>query len=504
MKQDTLKPAGSRLSLLKLYLALRRNLKLSERRSPLFEQNKVGKVFLYIGLGFTLLYLIFIGTMLGWGTRGGDFTLLFGVMPFLLTLDFFMRFGMQQTPAMLVKPYITMPLMKGNIIDCFLITNILSAGNLIWMGLFLPYVYICFWGGLSFWEGIGMLALLWLMITTNSQWYLLVRTLVNHKIWWWWLPGIVYLAIYGYAFIDVEKWAGTLIECGEDYGFSWTTAAVCLVVCTILYFVNRRLQLHFIYEEISRQEKTKLKHVSQFTFLNRFGQIGEYLKLEIKSTMRNKTVKQRFIQGIIIITMLSLLLAFTDVYDGRFSTNIWCLYCFVFFGAVNLTKVMCPEGNYIDLLMVHEENILTLLRAKYYYYCAVLLLPFLITLVPVIMGKFSLIMVLAYLFTVTGPIYFLLFQMAIYNKQTLPLNEKLTGKNQMENKWQIIVSMTTMFAPVIMISLLQLVFSADVAYWILFLTGVAITFTEPYWLRSIYRRMMVRRYENLEGFHSTR
>ena len=165
---------------------------------------------------------------------------------------------------------------------------------------------------------------------------------------------------------------------------------------------------------------------------------------------------------------------------------------------------MCPEGNYIDLLMVHEENILTLLRAKYYYYCAVLLLPFLITLVPVIMGKFSLIMVLAYLFTVTGPIYLLLFQMAVYNKQTLPLNEKLTGKNQMENKWQIIVSMTTMFAPYIIFSLLQLVFSADAAYWILFVIGVAITLTEPYWLRNIYRRMMARRYENLEGFHSTR
>ena len=111
---------------------------------------------------------------------------------------------------------------------------------------------------------------------------------------------------------------------------------------------------------------------------------------------------------------------------------------------------------------------------------------------------------LAYLFTVTGPIYFLLFQMAIYNKQTLPLNEKLTGKNQMENKWQIIVSMTTMFAPYIIFSLLQLVFSADAAYWILFVIGVAITLTEPYWLRNIYRRMMARRYENLEGFHSTR
>lgn len=504
MKQDTLKPAGSRLSLLKLYLALRRNLKLSERRSPLFEQNKVGKVFLYIGLGFTLLYLIFIGTMLGWGTRGGDFTLLFGVMPFLLTLDFFMRFGMQQTPAMLVKPYITMPLKKGNIIDCFLITNILSTGNLIWMGLFLPYVYICFWGGLSFWGGVGMLALLWLMITTNSQWYLLVRTLVNHKIWWWWLPGIVYLAIYGYAFIDVEEWAGTLIECGEDYGFSWTTAAVCLVVCTILYFVNRRLQLHFIYEEISRQEKTKLKHVSQFTFLNRFGQIGEYLKLEIKSTMRNKTVKQRFIQGIIIITMLSLLLAFTDVYDGRFSTNIWCLYCFVFFGAVNLVKIMGPEGNYIDLLMVHKENIYNLLKAKYYFYCAVLILPTLLLIPTVVSGRYSILMILAYLFITSGPEYCILFQLAVYNKQTLPLNEKITAKGNFENTLQLVIELIVFFVPVAVALSFTALFGDTIGYTIMIVVGLLFTLTNSFWLKHIYRRMMKRRYDNLDGFHTTR
>jgi hypothetical protein len=154
--------------------------------------------------------------------------------------------------------------------------------------------------------------------------------------------------------------------------------------------------------------------------------------------------------------------------------------------------------------MVHKENILTLLRAKYYYYCAVLLLPFLITLIPVFMGRFSLLMVLAYLFTVTGPIYFLLFQMAVYNKQTLPLNEKLTGKNQIENKWQIIVSMTAMFAPVVIILLLQVVFTADVAYWVMLIVGLAITLTEPFWLRNIYQRMMAHRYENMEGFHSTR
>jgi hypothetical protein len=94
--------------------------------------------------------------------------------------------------------------------------------------------------------------------------------------------------------------------------------------------------------------------------------------------------------------------------------------------------------------------------------------------------------------------------MAVYNKQTLPLNEKFTGKNQMENKWQIIVSMTAMFAPVVIILLLQVVFTADVAYWVMLIVGLAITLTEPFWLRNIYQRMMAHRYENMEGFHSTR
>ena len=34
--------------------------------------------------------------------------------------------------------------------------------------------------------------------------------------------------------------------------------------------------------------------------------------------------------------------------------------------------------------------------------------------------------------------------------------------------------------------------------------GLAFTIANPYWMRNIYKRMMLRRYENLDGFHSTR
>ena len=74
----------------------------------------------------------------------------------------------------------------------------------------------------------------------------------------------------------------------------------------------------------------------------------------------------------------------------------------------------------------------------------------------------------------------------------------------MENKWQAILSMVTMFAPVVVVLLIETVFSTTTAYLILIVIGIAFTFSEPYWMRNIYQRMMTRRYENLEGFHATR
>ena len=474
---------------IQLFFLLRKNKKLSEKRNVMFEANQYGKFFAYLGLAFFLVYFVAIGTFLGWvAVKEDEYQLIFFVVPFLLLFDFFSRFVSQQTPVMLVKPYLLMPFSRYTAVDCFLVSQVFDSYNFIWMSLFLPYTFICVCGSMTLLQGLVMLLLLHLIILVNSQWYLLVRTLVNRSMFWWALPVVVYGAIVVPFFLvsdkSIEKIFDQVFDFIGEHAFSWQSFLLLLVLFTILFLINRKLQMRFIYDEISKHEKTKLKHVSEFAALNRFGQIGEYLKLEIKSTMRNKAIRTRFIQGV--------------------ARNMWCLYCFVFFGAVNLVKVMGPEGNYIDLLMVHEENILTLLRAKYYFYCAIVLLPFLLLLPPIISGKFSILMILAYLLITTGPEYCLLFQLAIWNKQTLPLNEKITGKNQFENKLQLIIELIVFFVPVVLVLILQALFSDTVAYIVMIVIGLAFTLAEPYWMRNIYQRMMRHRYENLEGFHSTR
>lgn len=494
---------------IQLFFLLRKNTKLSEKRHPMFEANQWGKLIGYIVLAFVAVEFIALGTFLGWlAAKESSPEMIFFVMPFLLIIDFSTRFATQQTPLMLVKPYLLTPLSKYTAIDCFLVSQILDWGNLVWMTVILPYVFIVWCGGLSTGAAIGMLLLLYLMILVNSQWYLLVRTLINQSLLWWALPIAFYGSLIGpFFFLPDEVMDHVMDSISDnfgDYAFSWWTFALFVFLFIVLFAINRYTQMRFIYHEISKHEKTKLKHVSEFKALNRFGQIGEYLKLEIKSTMRNKAIRSRFIQGLCFITFFSLAIAFGDIYQGNFARNFFCLYAFIFFGATNLVKVMCPEGNYIDLLMVHEENILTLLRAKYYYYCGILLLPVVLQLPPVIMGQFSILMILAYLLTATGPVYCMLFQLAVFNKDTLPLNEKITGKNQMENKWQAILSMVAMFAPVAMVLIFQTIFNETVAFLILIVIGLAFTVTNPYWMRNIYQRMMLRRYQNLEGFHTTR
>lgn len=494
---------------IKLFFLLRKNTKLSEKRNPMFEANQYSKLFGYIMASILAIEFIAIGTFLGWLAAKEDIPMmLFYIMPFLLILDFGMRFMTQQTPMMLVKPYLLTPISKYTAIDCFLIRQVLDAGNLFWMVIFLPYVFIVWCGGVTFWTAIGMLLLLHFMVVVNSQWYLLVRTLVNQSMFWWALPAAFYGLLIAPFFVLpddlLDKYTDFIEDCFERMNSLWWLFLLFALLFTILFAINRYLQMHLVYDEISSKEKAKLKHVSQFTALDRFGQIGEYLKLELKSVMRNKAIRTRFLQAVILPTIFSLCIAFLDIYKTSFERNFFCLYAFIFFGAANLVKIMCPEGNYIDLLMVHKENILTLLRAKYYFYCAVLLLPMVITLIPVFTGKFTILMILAYLLTATGPVYFMLFQLAVWNKQTLPLNDKITGKNQMENKWQGIASMVAMFVPVILVLILQAIFDENTAYITLIIIGAAFTLTESWWLRNIYRRMMKRRYANLEGFHSTR
>ena len=139
---------------LQLYKLLRKNINLSYRRSPAFEQNRWAKVLMGFGGLMFVAYLILYGVLIGMAADGEPGLLIMSML-IILPIDFLLRFIFQTTPSMMVKPYILLPISRYSAIECFLISSHISGFNFLWLGLFIPFAIIVLCAGASF--------LLWLL-----------------------------------------------------------------------------------------------------------------------------------------------------------------------------------------------------------------------------------------------------------------------------------------------------------------------------------------------------
>lgn len=496
-----------------MYKLLRRHIILSERRSPIWSQNKAARIGLYILGAFAALYLILISISLAYAANNDkSFTggqLLFGIMPIILSVDFFFRFIVQQTPAQLIKPYVLLPIPRYSCINCFVISSLLSWGNIVWFALLIPYLVMAVVFSEGIFVAIAYLLACYIMILANSQWYLISRTIVNDHIWWWWLPGLLYAVIYMPLYItgklNIDKFCLFYSHISTYITDHPIIVFLCLMaILSMLVLINRRLQYVYTWKEIGKEKTKALKNVSNFNFFDRYGQTGEFIKLEVKSIMRNKKLRKSFISAIAVILMFSMIISFTSTY-GSGMIFFWMFYNFSIIGAMLIVKIMGIEGNYIDGLLVHKENILALLKAKYYFYSALLILPFLLLLPTVFTGKSTLFELISIMLFTAGLCYFLFFQMAVYNKNTIPLNYNVISKGGFESNYiPMIVNIAVFLLPTISYSIVYSLFGDTPANMMMLIIGIIFIAIHKMWLKNIYIRMMKRKYENLDGFRSSR
>lgn len=497
------------MSLFKLYQLVKANQKLADKRHPMLEKNKAMKVFTGIFVAFWVCYLLIFAFIFGSFCRNTPtYNPINGGILIFLILDFFTRFMMQETPAQEIKPYKLLPIKQNSLIGIFLVRIGLKAYNLFFLSFFVPFgmftvLFAANNYGLS--GFISYIIMIWLLFVLNSYWYLFWRSLINHNWLWVVAPVAIYAALLGFGFI-LDTWL-------FDFSKNVMHEVACLnclpMLCTlgiiaILFYVNLYFQRKFIYFEIAKVEKVKKVKSSEMSFLNRFGIVGEYLKLEIKSIQRNKTVKKQFLTGVFATLMLCSLYAFTGVYDNQpFMKVFICMYCFACLAVIKETSIMCPEGNYIDCLMNQKESILLLLKAKYYFDLIMMIIPLLIIIMPIAQGKTTILEALGCMTFAAGIILPFLYQLAIYNNSTMKLNDVLTKSGQ-NNKMQIICSLVALFLPMIIMYSLIVAFGNNIGSLVIFVIGIVGIALHPWWLRNIYERLMKRRYENMSNFRATR
>lgn len=494
-----------------LFNELRKQGNLAAKRHPMYEKNKFGKFFMYIMVAFWAGYLIFFGTTFAFTFKSAapnmePYHLLNSGLIFILALDFLTRFPFQKTPTQEVKPYLLLPIKRNRMIDFLLLRSGLSFYNLFWLFMFVPFAAITV---TPFYGVLGVITYsigIWLLMVFNNYWYLLCRTLINERVWWMLLPIAVYGAVAAAILIPEKSPLGYFfMNVGEGYiEGNIATFLGTLLAIGVMWLINRAVMVRLVYSELSRVEDTKVKHLWEYKFLERYGEVGEYFRLELKMLLRNKRCKASLRSIGIIVILFSALLSFSDLYDGNFMRGFISIYSFVAFGMVILVQLMSYEGNYIDGLMTRKESICNLLRAKYYVYTIGLVVPFTLMIPAMVMGKFTLLNAFAFAFFSSGVVYFLLFQLAVYNNKTAPLNESVTGRQASGTGLQNLVASGVLGLPMVIYFTLNAVVGEIASQWIMLIIGLSFTLTSHLWIKNVYNRFMKRRYQNMEGFRDTK
>ena len=493
-----------------LLLEIYRNQRLAAKRSPLYERNRFAKFLISFGILFWMAYLIYFGTALYFILQEEmpnmePYHVLNGTLVLFLILDFFLRF-LLRTPVQEVKSYLLLPVSRKRVLDAFLLQAAFSKFNLVWLFLFIPFAWLSvrpFYG----WTGItGYAVGIWLLMVFNGYCSMLIRTLAHQRFVYILLAIPLYGLMLLISFLPFdEPNGGFFMNLGEGYieGNPWaftgtTAAAACMAG------VNRLMQARLIYRELARTEDNRIKRVSDYSFLERYGLIGEYMRLELKLIFRNKTPRSSFWSYFILMILFAAALSGNAYGSNSYMGYFICLYCYCIFGLMTLSRIMSYEGNYLDGLMVHKETLYHLLLAKYYLQCIFLIIPCLLMIFPTVQGTITWLVSLSYLFFTMGPVFALIMQLTVYNDKAAPLNGGFTSKSQTNTAWQAVITALSLAGPLLIHRLLTFFLPETAACLILLTLGVLTVATHRIWIKNIYRRFMKRRYDNMDGFRYTR
>ena len=494
-----------------LYKIIKQNQKLAEKRNPAFETNRFAKFLMYFMIVYWVALFLFFGVMLPFmfediAPNMEPYHIMNQGILYVMAADFLLRFMAQPSVSQEIKPYLLMPVKRKKLISLLLLKSGLDGYNFIWFFVYVPFAFLTVIRFYGFGGMFLYLLGLWLIFVFNNYFYLLCKLLLGEKTIWLLLPIGIFGALGAAEFlIDGLPISRFTMDLGEGFIEGNPLSFLFIIACIgVMFFINMKLQLRMIYNEISKKEDTKIKRVSEYKFLDKYGEVGEYIRLEIKLITRNKTVKTQFRMGIIMMLAFSIVLAFTDVYDGTNMKSFICLYNYAVLPIMTLGQVMCFEGNYIDGLMSRKESIFNLLRAKYYLTSLIIVVPFIVMMLPISEGKITLLSAIAYLIFVMGFVFFMLLQLAVYNTRSLPLNANLMKSNKSSNWIQGLVTSFAFFLPFMIDSILTALFPKEVGNIILIVIGLGFIVTHNLWIKNIYKRFMKRRYKNMEEFRASR
>lgn len=472
-------------------------------------KNKGGTIATQIFIGLIVIYLLAVAFFLGFSMElfitqffpGKDvFTVFNGVILYYFAVDFLMRMQLQELPTLSIVPYLHLKIPKKKIVNFLNIRALFSAFNVLPLFLFLPFCATAISDVYDLFTALMYVVSICSLTVFNNYaaLYLKRRSIQNLKIVPLVLLFIIALGLFEYfkvfSIAAISNRVFGFVTIYPFAGFGFTVFAV------LMYQLNvRYLRTNLYVEELSRNEAKKTS--TDYPFLNRFGEIGTLVALELKLILRNKRSRSAVTMSLLFLFYGFLfykkeLLAKDQLEMMLFASVFMTGNCISIYGQF----MFGWQSSHFDGLMANKINVRNFIKAKFLMFT---LFSTFTTLVACLYGflswKILVIQFAAYLYNIgIGTIIVLYF--ATRNYRSMDLSKGSTFNFQGVGASQWVLGLPYFLAPYLILLPFSLSGSPYWGFIVLGVCGLTACLTREFWVNFIVAEFNKRKHKITEGF----
>ena len=423
-----------------------------------------------------------------------------GLLGFYLVLDLFMRFMLQELPVLAIQPYLHLPIKKSSLIHYVLLKSIPSLFNLGPLIILVPFMVKLLVPAYGVAVAFIWLAAVLLLLLFNNFLLIYFKRQLSNQPKFTLIFGLAVVGLMLADYLDIISLRhGFAVAFGYLLMHPWALVLPILLL-GLAYGVNYSfLKAHTYPEEITIRKTTQVEG-SDIAFLNRFGETGKLISLELKLIWRHKRSK-----SVVFMSLLILIYGFIFYPNKLYIEGFGML---IFVGIMMTGMFMFNYGQFIpswqsshfDALLTKRISPYQFYLAKFWFFVPASLVAFLVTLPYAYFGwKVVVINLAAFLFNI-GVNVFVVFYFSVLNKSRIDLS-----KNSAFNWQGVGASKFVMMLPLILLPLL--IYAPfgylGVPYWGIFtlgLLGILGFIFHRQMLNLVAQRFLAHKYKIATGF----
>lgn len=302
-----------------------------------------------------------------------------GFMLYDFSFDILVRFQLQELSTIFIQPYLVLDIRRKQILNFLHIRSLLSIFNVLPFVLLVPFIVLRVYPQNGLLPALALIAAIFFITIFNHFLVMFVKRKATLS--GWWLAGFLVCGLL-FAGADYKNIFSIRALSALLFTPLLKYPALCLVPAVLALgavFNDRRFLLSNMYlDEVAKPGAQKTS--ADYTWLNRFGVVGELVGIELKLVLRNKRARNALRSSLIFLfygfftfktrrldsDSLSIAFVGSMLVTGTFILQ----YAYLIFSA---------QSGFFDGLMTSNISIRDYIKAKMMFLTAISTVAFLIS-----------------------------------------------------------------------------------------------------------------------------